>query len=494
MRIVSSFSMAVVALFALTSVTQASDVLVFTDANFESQIGAYDVALVEFYAPWCGHCKNLAPHYEVAATALKVNDPPVALIKVDCTVETKVCGKYGVSGYPTLKIFKDGEMSADYQGPRESAGIIKFMKSKAGPVAKQLTSVADYEKFLANTEHSVIAFVKEEGSTLETEFKKVADALNENVRFAYSSDAAVLAKAGHSDKFVIYQPPRLHTPLEPKENVFSGAEMTSDALKTFVKTELQGLAGHRTPANAAEFFGKPLIVVLFQLDYTKDPKGSNYVRNRVIKVAKKVKDVHFAVSSFEDFGQELEEFGFKLEANKRFMIARGINNEKYKFDGEYSVANLEKFALDLAAGSLESYMKSEPIPEANDEAVVTVVGRNFDEIINDKTKDVLIEFYAPWCGHCKSLAPKYEELAQKLKGETSLVIAKIDATANDIPPSFGVQGFPTLFFVPAGAKDAPKKYEGGREVEDFVKYLAKEATQELNGFDRSGNPQDKSEL
>ena len=43
-----------------------------------------------------------------------------------------------------------------------------------------------------------------------------------------------------------------------------------------------------------------------------------------------------------------------------------------------------------------------------------MVAETFDEIVNDKTKDVLIEFYAPWCGHCKSLAPKYDELAEKV--------------------------------------------------------------------------------
>ena len=43
-----------------------------------------------------------------------------------------------------------------------------------------------------------------------------------------------------------------------------------------------------------------------------------------------------------------------------------------------------------------------------------VVAQNFDEIVNDESKDVLIEFYAPWCGHCKSLAPKYEEVAEKV--------------------------------------------------------------------------------
>ena len=43
-----------------------------------------------------------------------------------------------------------------------------------------------------------------------------------------------------------------------------------------------------------------------------------------------------------------------------------------------------------------------------------VVGRNFDEIVNDPSKDVLIEFYAPWCGHCKALAPKFDELGEKV--------------------------------------------------------------------------------
>jgi len=153
---------------------------------------------------------------------------------------------------------------------------------------------------------------------------------------------------------------------------------------------------------------------------------------------------------------------------------------------------LEKFARDLAAGSLEPYLKSEPIPTSNPDAVRTVVARNFDEIVNDETKDVLIEFYAPWCGHCKSLAPKYEELAKKLQNEDEIVIAKIDATANDIPPTFGVQGFPTIFFVPKNAKNRPKKYEGGREVDDFVKYLAKEATNPLKGYDRSGKKTKKA--
>lgn len=61
-------------------------------------------------------------------------------------------------------------------------------------------------------------------------------------------------------------------------------------------------------------------------------------------------------------------------------------------------------------------------------------------MVTDAEKDVLIEFYAPWCGHCKALAPKYDELGQKLSAESGVVIAKMDATANDVPPPFQVQG------------------------------------------------------
>lgn len=480
----------------LIQTLSASDVIELKDSNFDNEVRRYDVALVEFYAPWCGHCKRLAPEYEIAATALKKDDNPVALIKVDCTAETKVCGKHGVSGYPTLKIFKGGEMSADYQGPREADGIIKYMRTKAGPSSKELTDVAMAEKFLGNMEHSIVAFVKSADSKLLAEFKKVADALAENYRFAYSSNPEVLAKYGHEDKVVIYQPPRLQVKLLPTENVYTGGEKSGE-IRSFVEKELHGLVGHRTMSNVAQFKG-PLVVVSYKVDYVRDVKGSNYVRNRVIKVAKKLRDeglaVNFAVSNTEDFAQEIAEFGITPVDGAKYILGRGKNNEKFKFEGEYSVESLEQFARELVAGHLEPYLKSEPIPEANDEAVVTVVAKNFNDVVGDENKDVLVEFYAPWCGHCKSLAPVYEEVAQKLKDEESVVLAKIDATANDVPPQFDVRGFPTLYFVKKGQKGSPMKYESGRDVDAFVKFLAKESTDGLKGYDRNGNKKKKSEL
>jgi len=128
------------------------------------------------------------------------------------------------------------------------------------------------------------------------------------------------------------------------------------------------------------------------------------------------------------------------------------------------------------AGELQPTIKSEEIPTDNNGPVTVIVAKTFDEIVNDPTKDVLVEFYAPWCGHCKQLAPIYEEIGTVLKSVKSIVIAKIDATANDVSPKLGIKGFPTLKFFPANNKQTPIDYEGDRTKEGIINFLEDNAS------------------
>jgi len=105
-----------------------SDLLVtLTSDNFnEKIIDNPQPAIVEFYAPWCGHCKNLAPHYAKAAEKLK---GMVTFGVVDCTDQKDLCGEYSIEGFPTLKTFEmEADTPTDYQGPREAKGIAKYAK------------------------------------------------------------------------------------------------------------------------------------------------------------------------------------------------------------------------------------------------------------------------------------------------------------------------------------------------------------------------------
>jgi len=131
------------------------------------------------------------------------------------------------------------------------------------------------------------------------------------------------------------------------------------------------------------------------------------------------------------------------------------------------------------AGNIKPQVKSQPVPKKNTGPVTVVVGNTFEDIVMDSKKDVLIELYAPWCGHCKELEPTYKKLGKRFKDDPNLVIAKMDATANDTPPGYTAEGFPTIYFAPANDKKNPIKYEGERELDDFVKFLKEKATVSL---------------
>merc|ERR1712128_133452 len=151
---------------------------------------------------------------------------------------------------------------------------------------------------------------------------------------------------------------------------------------------------------------------------------------------------------------------------------------------KFSMPALTEFLTQLSAGSLEVHMKSEDVPDNSANAVKVAVAKNFDELVVNSEKDILVEFYAPWCGHCKKLTPIFEELGEKMADE-AVEIVKMDATANDVPPSYDVKGFPTLFWIPKTSKK-PVAYNGGRELDDFVKYIAENASDELKGYSRKG--------
>jgi protein disulfide isomerase family A protein 3 len=98
----------------------------------------------------------------------------------------------------------------------------------------------------------------------------------------------------------------------------------------------------------------------------------------------------------------------------------------------------------------------------SESAVVTLTDANFKEEVTDSSADMLVEFYAPWCGHCKSLKPEYKGVAAHFKDDAGISIAAMDATAHTVPSTFDVKGYPTIYFVPGNDKKNPVSYDGER--------------------------------
>ncbi|KAG5476637.1 hypothetical protein CUR178_03810 [Leishmania enriettii] len=114
-------------------------------------------------------------------------------------------------------------------------------------------------------------------------------------------------------------------------------------------------------------------------------------------------------------------------------------------------------------------------PSADVPGVMQLNKDNFDEVVG-KGRAVMVEFYAPWCGHCKRLAPEYAALGAAYENSESakelLVIGKVDAVDEKaLGKRFGIEGFPTILFFPPGSKK-PEVYKGGRSADDFAVYLS----------------------
>ncbi|CAH8554444.1 unnamed protein product [Heterobilharzia americana] len=479
-----------VSLFMVFGYVACDKVLELTKDNFHSELKSRPVTLVKFYAPWCGHCKNLAPAFSSAADIISEKTDDVTLAKLDCTAHETICSEFKVSGYPTLKIFRNGVLDTEYNGPRTAAGIADYMVSRAGPPSKEISSVADVENVLSDSKPTVVAFIKSASSPWTETFLKLATSMVDDALFSHSHNNIFESSGDYEIR--LYLPKRLRTKLEDDYTMFQG-EMTTSNLKSWVSEKGQGLVGYRLPSNTFYFQDSNLVVIYNNQSIDTYPSGVKYLRNRILKTLKdqsgKFKDLKFAYSFTGDFSYELTEFG--LEGSESPVVRiRSSDNKKYKLD-KFSLEAFLEFLNKFQDGSLTPYLKTESLPSDDSSAVKKLVALNFDEIVNDEKKDVMVVFHAPWCGHCKSLMPKYEEAAKKLKDEPNLILAAMDATANDVHPPYEVTGFPTIYFVPRAKKSSPMPYQGGRTTEDIIKFLAREATEELSSYDRSGNEKKK---
>jgi len=165
-------------LFASCEIKEEDDVQVGTDENFDEIVTVENDVLVEFYAPWCGHCKSLEPEYAKAAATLKADGSPVKLCKVDATIATKLAEKFGVQGFPTLKFFKKGQ-ATEYGGGRTEKEIVSWIKKKTGPPAESLGDTEAVKKFTDGRDVAVVGFFADKESALAKAFLKAADGIDD---------------------------------------------------------------------------------------------------------------------------------------------------------------------------------------------------------------------------------------------------------------------------------------------------------------------------
>ena len=440
-------------------VVEKDDLLLVDDIGFLDTITSTRTVLAEFYAPWCGHCKRLVPEFEKAAKRLKTDG--VKTIIIDGSVQRHVAVTYGVIGYPTLFVIVDGQ-PIEYHGDKKADAIIKWVRAKSSPQAKEVFTVNEVTAAIEKHGLLTLLFAHKtdpEASVYETVIRP------RNGTFLFTESQEVL------EHYQVTAPRLVLLKKTEEKRVDYDGEFTVEAVGGFVsRHSVPWLLSFSAKTSEQVFYPNSTRLFFFRLD-SEAEKYAGVVTELVERLQGSPTVVVTDLST--DLNSRLAElFGVNPNAQPYLMLyhTSGAKVSKYIYSGEKTVEGILGFLDQYRKNDLTPYFKTEDPPKDGVEnGVKVLVGKTFPDVALEKGKTVLVNFYAPWCGHCFMLNKEIEKVADHFHGRSEVVIAKLDASMNELPDHV-ITTYPQLKLFNAVNK-AGLLYEGERKAADIISFL-----------------------
>ena len=405
---------------ALASFPEEDHVMILTKDNFYDAIETIDKLLVEFYAPWCDHCKQFAPEYAKAAEILKGKRIRVA--KIDGSENREIVDKFNVKGYPSLIYFVEGNPT-DYTGVRTADGVVDWMTERLKKKIFKVEESGGFEKVIEKKGPFAVFYGKisdSERSVYEFAALNVKD-----FEFFESDKESDAELAGvKAPRIVIYQ--------NGEKFEYEGNVSTLDLVKFMEKFKPAKV--HRFNDQTAKMIFDYQSTTFFFLSDSETSSSNSAVLKSLANEYKQTFIFTTCDLSSKPNGAKLSVALGILSDSQPIAVIVDFQDAFNKYKSvDISPAGLQDFIKSYMNKELTPYYKSEPAdtPEV-DNGVRIITGINYESIVMDTSKVVVVFYYVPDHPKCSEFLPKYERFAKETRRWKDLVVGKFDLSKNEV--------------------------------------------------------------
>ena len=442
------------------------DLTEYTAEEFSLELQNHASIFVKFYTPTCPHCKSMAKDFALVARQLQEQDEAIVLAEVDCSHDAgeEICSKYGVVGFPTLKLFRYGSFYKNYNSQRNAKTMKNWLVNQIQGSSKVLQSVSELNALLEASETVTVAAVVISGQMkLLTHFLKASKRVKQHPQFAdlqfyhlITEEPQTVWGSFSKDKpesrVSLHRPRWLQTPLETDK--VSITLSLKHNLTDWVFNQTYGIIGLRTPKTDRNIHDPrttgPLIVLFYDFEFRNSSNSAHHWRNQLIPFAREYKTLTFVISCSTDYSFYLKTKSLPVPGKSDPPVVMFYDSltVPYAMTEEFAAQSFNKFLDTMMQPNdhLPRLRSNSTCPDNVNWTLTCMTGSDFKERISLNTKEVIIVVYKQVNDESITLVMKVGQFMTKV-GSQGLEAFTLDASLNDVPQAFDSPDYPVIFYV-----------------------------------------------